>query len=69
MWILHSLDGANGELCIVIVHFEMLRSDIRHVQSIIRTCACRRHKEDSRSAGCPNLYANPPQRENSETGQ
>lgn len=33
------VDGANGELCIVIVHFEMLRSDIKHVQSIIRTCA------------------------------
>lgn len=32
-----SVDGANGELCIVIVHFEMLSSGIRHVQSI--TCA------------------------------
>lgn len=61
-----SVDGANGELCIVIVHFEMLSSGIRHVQSI--TCADDT-KEDSRSAGCPDLYENPPQRENSETGQ
>lgn len=27
------VDGANGELCITIVHFEMLRSDIRHMYS------------------------------------
>lgn len=28
------VDGANRELCIVIVHFEMLRSGIRYVRSL-----------------------------------